>query len=331
MANTRAGLQLGFAGSPPFAAHILHALVATGNAPKLVLTQPDRPSGRGKRLTPSAVRVAASEAGIDVLTPANLRSHNAQEDIPEEIGERMSAARLDALVVVAYGLILPSSLLNLPRYGCINVHASLLPRWRGAAPIERAMLAGDERTGITIMAMDEGLDTGPTYLAAETPILPADTGDTLRARLADLGGELLTQVLTKLADLPAQRPVPQDPAGACYAAKLKPAEARIDWAEPAVDLARKVRAFNSRMPAFAYLGEHRIRILLADAMPEGPAKAAPGTILNADRSGLSVATGAGQLVITELAMPRGKGKPMSVADALNGNADLLAAGRRFDG
>jgi methionyl-tRNA formyltransferase len=243
----------------------------------------------------------------------------------------LSAARLDALVVVAYGLILPSSILNLPRYGCINVHASLLPRWRGAAPIERAMLAGDERTGITIMAMDEGLDTGPMYLAAETPILPADTGDTLRARLADLGGELLTQVLTKLADLPAQRPVPQDQAGACYAAKLKPAEARIDWAEPAADLARKVRAFNSRMPAFAYLGEHRIRILLADAMPEGPAKAAPGTILAADRSGLSVATGAGQLVITELALPRGKGKPMSVADALNGNADLLAAGRRFDG
>ncbi len=331
MATAGAGLQLGFAGSPPFAAHILRALVATGNAPKLVLTQPDRPSGRGKRLTPSAVRVAASGAGIDVLTPADLRAHHTQDDIQEEIVERLSAARLDALVVVAYGLILPSRILNLPRYGCINVHASLLPRWRGAAPIERAMLAGDERTGITIMAMDEGLDTGPMYLAAETPILPADTGDTLRARLADLGGELLTQVLTKLADLPAQRPVPQDQAGACYAAKLKPAEARIDWAEPAADLARKVRAFNSRMPAFAYLGEHRIRILLADAMPEGPAKAAPGTILAADRSGLSVATGAGQLVITELALPRGKGKPMSVADALNGNADLLAAGRRFDG
>jgi methionyl-tRNA formyltransferase len=197
------------------------------------------------------------------------------------------------------------------------------------------MLAGDERTGITIMAMDEGLDTGAVYLAGETPILPADTGDTLRARLADLGGELLTQVLTKLADLPAQRPVPQDEAGACYAAKLKPAEARIDWADPAVELARKVRAFNSRMPAFAYLGEHRIRIFLADAIPdarpEGPAKAAPGTILEANRSGLVVATGAGQLVITELAMPRGKGKPMSVADALNGNADLLAAGRCFDG
>ena len=333
MAVTGAGLQLGFAGSPPFAAHILRALVATGNSPKLVLTQPDRPSGRGKRMTPSAVRVAASAVGIEVITPINLRAPETRE----EVVKRLSAARLDALVVVAYGLILPSAVLNLPRYGCINVHASLLPRWRGAAPVERAMLAGDETTGITIMAMDEGLDTGPVYLAGETPILPDDTGDTLRARLAELGTELLTQVLMRLADPPAHQLTPQDEMSACYAAKLNPEEARIDWTEPAVELARKVRAFNSRMPAFAYLGEHRIRILLADAhsgdraTDAAEAAALPGTILAAARSGLSVATGDGQLVITRLALPRGKGKPMSVANALNGNADLLAAGRRFDG
>lgn len=322
MALTNAGLRLGFAGSPPFAAHILRQLIAEGNMPELVLTQPDRPSGRGKRLTSSAVNVAASEAAIEVVTPAHLRA-------PDTV-ERLSAARLDALVVVAYGLILPAEVLNLPRYGCINVHASLLPRWRGAAPIERAMLAGDECTGISIMSMNEGLDTGPVYLASETPIRPVDTGDSLRARLAELGSKLLSQVLTDLTRLPAPRARAQDDAGACYAAKLKPEEARIDWAQSAVNLARKIRAFNSRMPAFAYLGEHRIRILLADADP-APAAEAPGTILAAARSGLSVATGEGQLTITELALPGGKGKPMSVANALNGNADLLAAGRRFDG
>lgn len=322
MPVTTVGLQLGFAGSPPFAAQVLCRLIADGNAPKLVLTQPDRRAGRGKRLTPSAVSVAASNAGIEVVTPTNLRA--------ADTVERLSAARLDALVVIAYGLILPTEILNLPPYGCINVHASLLPRWRGAAPIERAILAGDERTGITIMAMDEGLDTGAIYLAGETPILPTDTGDTLRARLADLGGELLTQVLTNLTDLPADIPVPQDQVGACYAAKLKPEEARIDWTQPAIELARKVQAFNSRMPAFAYLGEHRIRIFLADANPTA-SSADPGTILDATRAGMAVATGRGQLMISSLAMPRGKGKPMSVANALNGYADLLAPGRRFNG
>jgi methionyl-tRNA formyltransferase len=277
-------------------------------------------------LTPSAVNLTATNAGIDVVTPTDLRA--------ADTIERLAAAHLDALVVVAYGLILPPEVLNLPLYGCINVHASLLPRWRGAAPIERAMLAGDERTGITIMAMDEGLDTGAVYLAGETPILPSDTGDTLRARLADLGGELLVEVLRNLTAQPAQKPVPQDEAGACYAAKLKPDEARIDWTQPAVELARKVRAFNSRMPAFAHLGEDRIRILLADVSPQvsplaGPA--APGTILEATREGLAVATGEGQLMIRSLAMPRGKGKPMSVATALNGYAELLAPGQRFDG
>jgi methionyl-tRNA formyltransferase len=266
--------------------------------------------------------MTASKAGIDVVTPTDLRAASTVE--------RLSAANLDALVVVAYGLILPTEILNLPPYGCINVHASLLPRWRGAAPIERAMLAGDERTGITIMAMDEGLDTGAVYLAGETPILPTDTGDTLRARLADLGGELLTQVLTSLTDLPAHPPVPQDDAGACYAAKLKPDEARLDWTRPAVELARTVRAFNSRMPAFAYLGEQRIRILMADVNPQA-GNAAPGTILDATRAGLAVATGDGQLMITTLAMPRGKGKPMPVATALNGYAELLAPGQRFNG
>ncbi len=316
------GLQLGFAGSPPFAAQVLRHHIPDGNVPKLVLTQPDRPSGRGKRLTPSAVSTTASNAGIEVFTPTDLRAADAVE--------RLSAAHLDALVVVAYGLILPTEILNLPPYGCINVHASLLPRWRGAAPIERAMLAGDERTGITIMAMDEGLDTGAVYLTGETPILPTDTGDTLRVRLADLGGELLTQVLTNLKDLPAHVPVPQDDVGACYAAKLKPEEARIDWTQPAVELARKVRAFNSRMPAFAYLAEQRIRILLADVDPQA-SNAAPGTIVEATHGGLTVATGEGRLVIRTLAMPRGKGKPMSVATALNGYAELLAPGRRFDG
>lgn len=323
MSGSGARLRLGYAGTPLFSAHILTRLVTADRSPKLVLTQPPRPTGRGRKLKLSAVAEVAAEAHIETVTPATLRD-------PAILGpvlERLDAAAVDVLVVVAYGLILPRAVLELPSFGCINVHASLLPRWRGAAPIERAILAGDGITGVAVMAMDEGLDTGPVYTARETPILPTDTGDSLRARLADLGAEAL---LTVLADLPSLHPQPQSEDGVSYAKKLVPAEAAIDWKEPAALIARKIRAFNSRMPAFATIGGERVRLLAASTDPAAP-DADPGMIRGASPQGLRVATGKGVLVVTEVQLARGKGRPMSIGAALNGNAELLAPGRRFDG
>jgi methionyl-tRNA formyltransferase len=243
-----------------------------------------------------------------------------------EVTTRLNALQIDVLVVAAYGLIIPGSVLEVPPLGCINVHASLLPRWRGAAPIERAIMAGDERTGISIMAMDEGLDTGAVYATAETPIEADDTGDALHDRLAALGGELLLEVLH---DLPQRQAQPQTEVGACYATKLNPEEARIDWREPARALARMIQALNSRMPAFATLNGERVRLLSARA-DDTPVDATPGEILDAGREALRVATAAGTLAVTEVQLSRGKGRVLSIGDALNGNADLLAPGRRFD-
>jgi methionyl-tRNA formyltransferase len=273
-------------------------------------------------MTPSAVNEAARELGIDVLTPASLRRPAALDPVLEHL----EAAAVEVLVVVAYGLILPPRLLDLLPYGCINVHASILPRWRGAAPIERAMLAGDARTGVSIMAMDEGLDTGPVYAVRETPIEPTDTGDRLHERLAALGAGLLLEVLT---DLPARTPVAQPEEGVCYAPKLEPHEARLDWHQPAADLALKIRAFNSRMPAFGLLDGERVRLLLATAAA-GDGAHPPGTIIAAERDGLRIATGAGVLCVSQLQLTRGKGRVLTAAEALNGHAELLAAGRRFD-
>lgn len=315
-------LRLGFAGTPPFAAHVLSRLLDGDHLLKLVLTQPDRPTGRGRKLASSPVAEVAARADIETLKPATLRDPATRQ----RVCERLEATAIDVLVVVAYGLILPRAVLELPPMGCINVHASLLPRWRGAAPVERAIIAADDTTGVTIMAMDEGLDTGPVYAERETSILATDTGDTLRDRLAELGAELLLEVL---ADLPQREPRPQAQQGVSYARKLAPDEAAIDWTEPAPLIARKIRAFNSRMPAFGTVAGERVRLLAATAQPDAE-DAPPGAIVEASPRGLRIATGAGCLSVTELQLARGKGRPMSVAAALNGHPDLLTPGRRFD-
>lgn len=315
-------LRLGFAGTPEFATRVLTRLCAEGLTPKLVLTQPDRPAGRGKRMSACPVKQQAQDAGLEVHSPRSLRD----PDSRAAITTRLTELEIDVLIVVAYGLIVPTAILELPPLGCINVHASLLPRWRGAAPIERALMAGDKRTGVSIMAMDEGLDTGAVYATAETPIDPSDTGDSVHDRLAELGGTLLIEVL---ADLPQRSAQPQTEAGACYADKLTVAEARLDWTDPAPVLARRIQALNSRMPAFGSLDGERVRLLRARPSASGTS-AAPGEILDAQREGLRVATGAGTLVVTQVQLSRGKGRVLDIGDALNGNADLLAPGRRFD-
>ncbi len=230
------GLRLGFAGTPEFAARILHALLAAARVPAVVYTQPDRPAGRRRRLSASPVKTLAEQHNLPVRQPRSLR--------PAEEAAALRAADLDVFVVAAYGLILPTAVLTAPRFGCINVHASLLPRWRGAAPVERAIMAGDTETGVSIMHMEQGLDTGPVYLQRRLAITPDLDGPSLEARLADLGAEALLECLVRLPDL---RPQPQAPEGVTYAAKLSRADAAIDWTLLAVVIERKIRALRGRM------------------------------------------------------------------------------------
>lgn len=310
-------LTLGFAGTPGFAAAILAGLVACGRTPVVVYTQPDRPTGRGRRPQPTEVKRLALDLGIPVQQPATLR----HPDAPATL----AGFRLDVLVVAAYGLLLPRTILDVPSLGCINVHASLLPRWRGAAPIERAILAGDTVTGVSIMQMDRGLDTGPVYLTRSCPIGPTTTGPELEARLAGLGNEALAACLDQL---PGLQPAAQPETGACYAHKLTLDDARIDWSNPAALIDRQVRALCGRMPAFTFLGQVRLQVL--EALPVEP-RGAPGpagTIVAADpRGGIVVACGEGALAIRRLQLNRGKGTPLAAADALNGYPDLFRSGR----
>jgi methionyl-tRNA formyltransferase len=316
MASTGSSrLRLGFAGTPPFAATILRGLIEHHEV-AVVYCQPPKPTGRGRKVRPSAVEALARESGFDVRTPRSLRREAAN----------LEADRLDALIVAAYGLILPKAVLDTPRYGCINVHASLLPRWRGAAPIERAMMSGDRVTGISIMQMDEGLDTGPLLLQVDCPIRSDDTGDTLRDRLAVLGSEALS---TSLQQLGAVSPKPQPPEGATYAAKLSPEESRIDWTGSAIDTALKIRALNSRQPAFCTLDGERIRLLFAEAL-DAPSAGPPGTVIAIDRRGLIVACADGVVRISRVALTRGQGKPMDMASFVNGYSDLIRPGQCFD-
>lgn len=311
-------LRLGFAGTPPFAATILAALLQRYR-PVVVYTQPDRPSGRGRRLLPSAVSALASTQGLPVRQPASLRG--------ADEATALRALGLDVLVVAAYGLILPPSILQAPALGCINVHASLLPRWRGAAPIERAIMAGDEESGVCIMHMDEGLDTGPVYLCRRCPITPDTDGPSLESRLADLGAEAL---LTCLAQLPGLEASPQPATGVTYAAKLTDRDAKIDWERPAAEIQRQVRALCGRRPAYATSGSTRMNVLEAELL-EISADAAPGTLIVANRTGIQVACGAGVLNIRRLRLNVGKGLPLTAADAVNGYGRLLAPGVRFEG
>ena len=300
-----------FAGTPPFAAAALDALAEAGHDIALVLTQPDRPAGRGMKLTPSAVKQAALARGLPVSQPPSLKSPEAQDEL--------RAADADVMVVAAYGLILPQAVLDLPRFGCLNIHASLLPRWRGAAPIQRALLAGDAETGVCLMQMEPGLDTGPVLLTRRTPIADDDTGGGLHDRLAALGAAVLGEGLARTVRGETLAAHPQPEAGVTYAHKLDKGEAALDFGDSAAALARKVRAFDPWPVAEAALAGERLRVWAATALPDRT-DAAPGTLLGAGRDGLDLATGDGILRITRI--QRAGGRPLPVADFLNAHPEL---------
>jgi methionyl-tRNA formyltransferase len=310
-------LRLAFAGTPDFAAQHLAALIASPHEIVAVLTQPDRPAGRGKQPRPSAVKTLAESAKLPVLQPPTLKS--------DEAVAALRSLELDALVVVAYGLILPQPVLDLPRYGCINVHGSLLPRWRGAAPIQRAIEAGDDRSGVTIMLMDAGLDTGPMLAKAECDITPLTTSADLYARLARLGPATLCEVLADLPGALAHAQV-QDDSAASYAAKIDKAEAAIDWRGSAAAIARRVRAFNPAPGCYCHLSGERVKIW--GAQPQPLQQDDPGLITACDERGIAVACGEGSLLITELQFPGGKALP--VAEVLRGRGDRVRPGMRFE-
>jgi methionyl-tRNA formyltransferase len=304
-------MRVVFAGTPDFAALAMQAILAAGHEVRLVLTQPDRPAGRGMTLQPSAVKRLAVERGIEVFQPLTLKDAAAQARIAAELP--------DVMVVAAYGLILPQAVLDTPRFGCINIHASLLPRWRGAAPIQRALLAGDRETGVCIMQMESGLDTGPVLLRGICAIEPGDTSATLHDRLADLGARLVVEALAGLP-IPA---TPQPTEGVTYAVKLGKAEALIDWSKSAQDLDRHIRAFNPFPGAQARLGGQTVK--LWHAVPVG-GSGEKGRILSVDRNSIVVACGEGALAVSEL--QKAGGKRLAVREFLAGHA--LKAGDRFD-
>jgi methionyl-tRNA formyltransferase len=302
-------LRVAFAGTPEFAAVALQAIHEAGFPVPLVLTQPDRPAGRGMKLTPSPVKRLAQAQGVPVEQPRSLRLDG---KFPEEA--RAARAALaerapDVLVVAAYGLILPAWVLALPRLGCLNIHASLLPRWRGAAPIHRAIEAGDAETGITIMQMDEGLDTGAMLLAERAAIGPADTTATLHDRLAALGGRLVVRALAQAAR-GELHPVAQPTAGVTYAHKIEKAEAAIDWALPAAVIERRVRAFDP-FPGASFQGHgETVKLWRTALAPMAAARAAPGTVLAVDGEGVVVQCGEGALTLLEIQRPGGKRQPV---------------------
>ncbi len=310
-------LRIIFAGTPDFAASALRALIDAGHDLVAVYTQPDRPAGRGRKLQASPVKQVAEQHDIAVLQPQNFKD---EADIA-----RLRELQADVMIVAAYGLILPQTVLDMPRHGCLNIHASLLPRWRGAAPIQRAIAAGDNESGITIMQMDAGLDTGDMLLKLRCPIESSDTGGSLHDKLAELGARAILQTLDDLQHGRLQ-PEPQNDAEASYARKLSKQEAQIDWSQPASVIARQVRAFNPWPVAYTVLDDKTVRIWLADAMEHDPDQP-PGTVLHCDKQGIDVACGEGVLRITEL-QPAGS-KKMDSAAFMNGHARQLPPGSVF--
>ncbi len=318
-------LRVAFAGTPEFAATALAALADAGHAVPLVLTQPDRPAGRGLQLLPSPVKQAALARGYALAQPRGLRLDGRWADDAAAARAALEQTRPDLLVVAAYGLILPRWTLDLPRLGCLNVHASLLPRWRGAAPIQRAIEAGDAASGISLMWMDEGLDTGDIACAEALPIAADDSAATLHERLAALGARLLVQALPRIAQGGLPR-VPQPAEGVCYAAKVDKAQARIDWAEPAEIIERRARAFDPAPGLHFRLGGEAVKLWRAGVRRDLP-PAAPGTVLVAGGQRLCVACGQGALDLLQLQRPGGR----RVAAAALLQAHPLAVGDRLDG
>lgn len=310
-------LNIVFAGTPEFAADHLAALLNTDHNIVGVYTQPDRPAGRGKKLTPSAVKCLAIEHDLPVFQPASFRDESTQSEL--------AALNADLMVVVAYGLLLPQIVLDTPRLGCINVHGSLLPRWRGAAPIQRALWAGDSVTGVTIMQMDIGLDTGAMLYKTNLPILASDTSASLYQKLAKQGPEALVHVLS---DFSAFTPEAQNDDAANYAKKLSKDEAHINWYVPAEQLERNVRAFNPWPMAFFTVEDeqgkqHNVKVWTAHVDTTLSSAHSPGTIIKADKTGLYIATSQGALVITQCQIPGKKALPIS--DILNARASWFTA------
>ena len=312
-------LRVVFAGTSAFAAGHLTELLASEHEVVAVYTQPDRPAGRGKQLTAPPVKTVAVEQAIPVLQPLSLRS-------PEEKAA-LQDLKPDVMVVVAYGLLLPRATLDVPTFGCINVHASLLPRWRGAAPIHRAIEAGDRETGITIIRMDEGLDTGAMLKIAKAPITVSHTTGTLTDELEKLGVKTLISTLDSLPAL-LDEAVDQPEDGITYAHKISKADAIIDWSQSAASITQKIRALNPAPGCFTLLGDQRIKLWEASAASnDGGATSAPGTIISLDKEGLIVSTGDGLVSITHLQLPNKKS--LSITDILNGNPEHFSPGNQF--
>jgi len=311
-------MRVGFAGTPAFAASALTAILAAGVDVPLVLTQPDRPKGRGLQPAPTPVKALAVQRGLPLLQPASLAAEDARA--------ALRAIPLDVLVVAAYGLILPPAILAWPRHGCLNIHASLLPRWRGAAPIQRALLAGDTDTGVTIMQMDAGLDTGPILEMARIPITPRETAGSLHDRLAIAGARALVSVLERLARDGTLAGTPQPAEGVTYAAKIARADTAIDWRTGARTIDRQVRAFSPAPGAFTACAGKPLKVWAAEPVAAASGAGAPGELLAADANGLVIACGEGALRIGEL-QPAGA-RRMTAGAFLAGRR--LAVGGRFD-
>ncbi|MFM8510305.1 MAG: methionyl-tRNA formyltransferase [Betaproteobacteria bacterium] len=316
-------MKVAFAGTPEFAAKALQALLSAGFEVPLVLTQPDRPAGRGMKLQASPVKQLALEHGLAVAQPRGLKLDGRWSQDAAQAQVALQAAGAQVMVVAAYGLILPAWVLHTPAHGCLNIHASLLPRWRGAAPIHRAVQAGDPRSGVTIMQMDEGLDTGPVLLMEPVALAPQETTASLHDKLADMGGRLMVQALELLA-CGGLQPRPQAEEGMCYAHKIEKAEAPVDWSQPALSLERRIRAFDPFPGATARFGDEVLKVWKAQARP-GPSSnalvaqpAMPGTVLAVHPDGVEVACGQGSLMLLELQRAGGRRQPAStVAQSLH--------------
>lgn len=312
------GLRILFAGTPEFAAAHLQALLKSHHQVIGVYTQPDRPAGRGKKLTPSAVKQLALEHDVPVYQPASLKSTDEQS--------QLASLNADVMVVVAYGLLLPKAVLDAPRFGCLNVHGSLLPRWRGAAPIQRAVAAGDKQSGITIMQMDEGLDTGDMLIKASYHLTADETSASLHDQLMALGSPALLDALDRLAR-GQLKPEVQDERQATYAAKISKEEALIDWSHTAADIERAIRAYNPFPVAYSFYRGKRIKVYAASIDDNSYSPAETGTVLRFDEQALTVQCQDGPLAIKSLQLP-GK-KAMDVAAVFNGNRERFILGERF--